>query len=1003
MNSQINELRKLVQRFKVDEIKFVSSSYIYHETEVRVEFIDPFFRLLGWHMDNSEGLPSRLRDVLREEPNKTKTSIKKPDYTFRIATVRKFFVEAKCPSIDIRINKESALQIRRYGYTAGLPISILTNFRTLRIYDTRLEPQSTDDVDVALLESIDYEDYPSKFEKIIAKFGRDQVALGSIERIFKVKTIGINPANASFLDRINKWRVQIAQDLHSRYPKLTIEELSDFTQKIINRIIFIRMCEDRGIEGEEVLRKTARKKNVIELRNLFRQMDSRYNTGLFDVSKDRLQDSCEIDAIIFLQIVDEVYIPNSPYSFSVLDADFLGQIYELFLGQYLIIDSTDKVKLELKPTCKNREIITTPQPIVNEVVRRVFESKFSQLQTTNLFTLDSIKSIRIFDVAVGSGRFLLRAFDEMINAVIQVLHDSKEESLLYRITDNNYRLDFQIKKKILEECFFGIDIDYNAVEIARFSLMVRLLEDETNQTLPDGSKILPDLDLNIIHGNTIVETNFPFTSEPVFDKTIPLNWNLSNLPVYFDIVIGNPPYLKTEDMKENSQDEFEYYKRQYKTAYKQFDKYFIFVELALSKMNDNAWLGMVIPNKWITIEAGKKFRELLSKDSLVSQIVDFGNEHIFENKSAYTCILVLTKQGTDSFFYRHVNNYQEFLLTPQEKGFVLPEKLVKNVGKSAWVLPSNSQEAFILGKITANSIPMSQLVDIKNGIQTSANKIFIITKFKERGAFVEFTQNGILWKIEKAITRPYINNSIDIVTYNPIHADAIIIFPYKSSINNAPVIIEPEIMEQDFPMTMAYLKEHKKRLNVRKVSPPQRSGVFYAYGRHQSLDIVFSAPKIIYSVNQKGDKYAIDFNGIAYASGGTAGEVAILNPRNGFSIEFFLGLLNQRVIELFARKRGSPFGDGWYARGSAVMEDVPVPNLDIVRNYEHKVTHDLIVNDVTTLIEIQRQKQTASKRNLELLTRKYNSMVNSLELRFNVLWGFTGEAQSLVLPGESVD
>jgi type I restriction-modification system DNA methylase subunit len=1002
MNSQIKAIKNLINKFKVDEAKFISSSSTYQEAEARVEFIDPFFTLLGWEMSNASAPCIRLRDVLREESQLTEKSTKKPDYTFRIATVRKFFVEAKRPSIDVSTHKESAFQIRSYGFTRDLPISVLTNFRTLRIYNTRLEPKSSDDADVGLLMSVDYEDYLIRFEEIFKVLGRDQVADGAIERTLGISPSGIIPTNASFLNRINKWRIQIAQDLHTRYSSLSIDELSDFSQKIINRIVFIRMCEDRGIEGEDVLREVAKKRDFIELRSLFKRMDNRYNTGLFAVAIDRLQDSYEIDTDVFLQIVDEIYTPNSPYIFSVLDADFLGQIYELFLVQRLAINSAGAVELQYKPAYEHREIITTPQPLVDEVVRRVFESKFNQLQTITSINLNSITSIRVCDVAVGSGRFLLRAFDELIEAAIVALRDEEDQTLLYCVSDNNYRLAFKVKKKIMENCLFGIDIDYNAVEIARFSLMVRLLEDETRETLPDGRKILPNIDKNIINGNTVVETDFPLTAGPVFDRTLPLNWNIAGLPDHFHVVIGNPPYLKTEEMIRDTPKELEYYKTRYKTPYKQFDKYFVFIELALAKMEAGSWFAMVIPNKWITIEAGTKLRNLLATNGLVSEIVDFGSEHLFEGKSAYVCMLILTKDGANNFFYHYVNNYQEFLSSPQRKGFSLPETLLKTVGGSAWVLPSSKEEAFVLGKLTANSIPLSKLADIKNGIQTSANDVFLIDSFEDRGEFVEFEKNGVRWVVEKSITRPYINNSARVVSYQPIHADALIIFPYQQSANSSPIPIMPNVMKRDFPKAMLYLKAHKKQLRERSVSPPPKSGVFYAYGRQQALEVVFSAPKIIYSVIQKGDKYAIDNTGVAYASGGTAGEVAIFNPRNGFALEFFLGLLNQRAVEFFARKRGSPFGGGWYARGSAVLADIPVPDLNIAGNEGHRAMHDAIVSDVLELIQTQQQLQSASGRGEQALKTRKTFLGKSLELKFNTLWDFAGEVQSLVLPGEAI-
>lgn len=1000
MEHIFTSLQFLISRFQNDEIGLVASSSSYQETEARVEYIDPFFSLLGWDLHNSRGLPYNLRDVLREESQVTETSSKKPDYTFRIHSIRKFFVEAKKPSVDIRTSKESAFQVRSYGYTAGLPISVLTNFRTTRIYNTTIEPKSADDVNVGLIISYDHSDYLSQFDTIFRILGRENVANNSIIEFVDSSSRGLIPANTSFLNRINNWRSLIANDILLRHPNLDIEEISDVTQKIINRIIFIRMCEDRGIEGEELLRNIANSQDSIQLRTLFKKMDDRYNTGLFDMSSELEGNYCDIDSDLFLSIVSEIYTPHSPYSFSVLDADFLGQVYELFLGYLITKNSDNVIVLTQKPTFSHREIIVTPQPIVEELVRRTFKEKIRLLKENNSFTLSSLLSLRILDIAVGSGRFLIRALDELISLSIEILINEKDSRYLYQINSDVYRLDFNIKKQLLVNCLYGLDIDYNAIEIAQFSLMVRLLEDETNETLPKGHKILPDLSSNIIFGNSVVESDYSNIDQSNYQRTNPLSWEDSGLPDKFDVIIGNPPYIKTEDMINDNLEEFNYLKLHFQSSYKQFDKYFSFIEKSLSKMAPDSWLGFIIPNKWITIESGKKIREILSANRVVYNIVNFGNEHLFDGRSAYSCLLILTKSGSDEFFYRQINSTNQFLLDPMNKGYPLPQSIISNFRGKSWILPNNEMESDVLRLLLNNSILLSDLADVKNGIQTSLNSFYLIQDYFEEGNIICFSKNNSNWKIEKNITRPFISNSENILSYKPIIPDSLVIFPYYLSSSGTPTVFPPDELKSNFPLSWDYFLAHYGELIERNVSPPQPQGVFYAYGRGQALDAVFSSPKIIYSVNQKGDKYGIDFNGIAYASGGTAGEVAIFNPKNGYSLEFFLGLLNQKPIEFFARKRGSPFGRGWYARGSAVVKDLPIPNLDIQKNEEHKKIHNRVVSLVIELISLKSRQYSAIGRNQMFFNKRINWINSSLELIFNSIWGFSDQIESLILPGE---
>lgn len=657
-------LHDLVDRFRNDLARLTSAGY--QEMEARVEFIDPLLELLGWDMTNAKGLPNGLKEVVREETPTSAAGLAagRPDYTFRIAATRKFFVEAKKPSVDITTHQASAFQVRSYGYTVGLPVSILTNFRTLRIYNTTLEPKATEDVDVGLIDSIDFEDLPARFAELFARFGRDAVAAGSLEHYYGSAVSGAMAVSEKFLERINSWRVRLATDLSNRYPALTLADLSDLAQKVVNRIIFIRMCEDRGIEGFELLRKVAHQRSAVKLRGLFKKFDDRYNTGLFDVATDSLQSAYELDAGLFMNIVEEVYSPFSPYNCAVLDADFLGQVYELFLASRLHVGATG-IELVRKPDYEDREVVTTPQALVDGVIQRAFDSKLSLAAPA---TFEQLCALRVLDIAVGSGRFLVHALDKLVDVAIAILSANPHDPRVHRISPTDLRLRFQEKRQLLESCLYGIDIDYNAVEVARFGLMVKLLEDESAGTLPNAKKILPDLTANIVYGNTVVSDDFTGTAAEVA-KTVPMSWAAEGLPAQFDVVVGNPPYVSTEAMQKANKAEVSYYKTHYQSCWRQFDRYFVFIEKALSSLAPQGAAGLLVPNKWLTIESGAKLRGHLK--SHVSELVDFGNENLFAGRSAYVCILVLQLGGT-TLNYRNVHHQADFEQDPANKGFAMP-------------------------------------------------------------------------------------------------------------------------------------------------------------------------------------------------------------------------------------------------------------------------------------------------------------------------------------------
>jgi len=1001
MHSAKAKLASLVARFKEEESRYCAASSRYSETEARTEFIDPLFSCLGWDMNNSKGCANSIKDVVREESQPTETSAKRPDYTFRIAGQRKFFVEAKKPAVDIRTHKESAFQLRSYGWTAGLSISILTNFRTFRVYDTRIAPVNTDDADVALLLDLPYEELPNRFEELLKIFGRDSVAGGSIEEKYGAGGGAGLPINQVFIERFNEWRLKIANDLHRSYPTISVDDLNDISQKVINRFIFIRMCEDRGIEGAERLKNVIQKKRLVELRKLFQDLDDRYNTGLFDVAHDPLQTKFSIGNEVLNNLVDELYFPQAPYSFSVLDADFLGQVYELFLTKRMTICDSGEVVLENKPAYEGRDVVTTPQPLVDEVVRRTFQGQYSKLRSVGSFNLESLKETYILDMAVGSGRFLLRCLDELVDIAVDICRASGDNASVYERAKGDFRLSFAKKCELLKSCLYGIDIDYNAVEVARFSLLIKLLEDETKGTLPPGKKILPNLDSNIVWGNSVVEADFTNDSSDVMKTTRPMDWRRRNLPSHYDAIVGNPPYVKTEDMKLATPYELEYYKNKYDTAFKQFDKYFIFIEKAAAKLSDGAWMGMVVPNRWMTIESGKKLRSLLARNKLVAELVDFGNESLFKGKSTYNCFLVLSKEAKEHFYYRRVDDYSEWLKAPADKGWALLYNLIDQSREASWVLPATPEEAKVLTILKTNSCRMADVADVLNGIQTSADGVYAIQEWKEFHGVVQFTRDGRSWCIEKDITQPYLMDSARYVnSYCTVKADALVIFPYTYGSQGEAILIPPDKLKKDYPLTWAYLDHYRKRLQSRDVSPSPAPEEFYRYGRHQALSSAFKSPKIIYSVNQLGDKYGYDSTGIGFASGGTAGEVSITNPRDGYTIEFLLALLHQRSVEYFLRKRGSPFRGGYYSRGSAVMSDCPVPRLNF-SNPVHKSIMTTITDLVKEIIDVQDRLPSAAGRSRELLEANKLDLESQVKAQFELIWSFRGLDLSIRLPGET--
>ena len=246
-------VKELVNKFACNHTAYTESHSVYNETQLRVDFLDRFLAALGWDVFNDKQAPQHLREVVHEDTVEIKDSgevlVKKPDYALRLGTERKFFVEAKRPSVPIATSKTSAFQVRRYGWNARLPISVLSNFDQLVIYDCRVRPQAEDDARVARLKVYDYTEYIARFDEIYAQLSREAIYTGSFDTQFSVdeKRAGEEPFDEYFLNQMETWRAQLAQDMARQNAALVQVELNFLVQRLLNRIIFLRICEDREL------------------------------------------------------------------------------------------------------------------------------------------------------------------------------------------------------------------------------------------------------------------------------------------------------------------------------------------------------------------------------------------------------------------------------------------------------------------------------------------------------------------------------------------------------------------------------------------------------------------------------------------------------------------------------------------------------------------------------------------------------------------------------------
>ncbi|SKA70914.1 Eco57I restriction-modification methylase domain-containing protein [Desulfobaculum bizertense] len=980
ISSLVTKFQKNIQHYK---------SSTYNEAQLRVDFIDPFFELLGWDIKNETHQPSSQREVLVEEPLKYASShIKKPDYTFRFYSDRKFFVEAKKPAIDILTSRTPAFQIRSYGYTAQLGISILTNFEYLVIYDTSFLPTVNDDPTHSRLKVYRYTDYEKIFDFLYDKLSRECVYSGQFDNKWNSPKANIqkNRIDNAFVNQINKWRLKIGQHCIDKQIDLGMEELNDLVQKYINCFLFLRVCEDRSIEPHGSLKSASKNKRKKSLLEKITYSNKKYNSGLFEL--DFQEEIIGNDHKTISCIIDELYFPNNIYSFSILPSDILGNVYEIFLGKELKIEE-NRLKLEDKPEHKDRDVVTTPTFIINKIL----EKTISPLCKDK--TDEEILSLRICDISCGSGAFLLETFQLLQDKLVEYYISKNDFTQIEEISRKIYKLKFNLKRKLLTSCIYGTDKDLNAVTACKFGLLLKLLEDEH---LPlEDNPILPDLTNNITYGNALIENAPQGASTDDIYKINPYEFKTSP----YDAIVGNPPYQTVERIKQFTPSEGPLYISQYKTAYKQYDKYYLFIERALSLLKPNGRLGYIIPSKFQFVGAAKKLRKMLAASHVITEIVDFNSNQIFPNRTTYTCLFMAQKAEHETLLYTNISNLQTWRTTPSRyTSSTVPQA---KLSASPWIL--DPQKIQLISQLNTRGIPLKKILgekSITNGIQTSANKLYIHKIYKLDDKFIYFKFRGKLYRIEKDVTKPYFqrpdkkeNNSFH--SYKLFTPNSFVIYPYQKKENKIELIPLDEI-ERDYPYLYSFLQLIKIELSSpkRDIKPePETDQEWYKYGRHQSLSILDTDIKIIVGILSQGYKYAIDTSKTFISSGGTAGYCAI-NPNNsGYSPYYIQAFLNSKYLEFFAAAFGEIFRGGYIARGTKVLKSMPVVPIDFTQKQEKKA-HDHIVNLQKKIITLFQQAYTTANHRIKIQNkRQIRHKENELSQHIGQLYGLSSEEQAL--------
>ena len=843
----------------------------------------------------------------------------------------------------------------------------------------------------------------------------ENLETGRIEELYEQKHKA--DLDQRFLADLKRWRLLLANCFALRNQNRSLDDITLASQQLLNRFLFSRMLETnqliewnklaRAYSHYEVIYEGHSEKTFAEFlrESLFQEIKFKFNTELFE--QPLLCDTLALDNNILSILVG--HEPLSPevaatcgfesgqgellafrhlysYDFSLMSSDVMGAVYEKFLAHKLsqnagriVIEDTDELR-------KKEGIYYTPRYIVDYIVTHTLGEKIKPVlaEAKNLLGHKNFKGaydkicelsqIKVLDPAMGSGSFLLGAFDALVAAYNDYNAECEKQKRNGNGHDGSDALfDAPVAKPrpverlgtaVVTHNLFGVDLDAQAVEVAKLNLWIRLMAAEKESLRyhladPRAEKkprnLLPALSANFKRGNSLIADakvagDAAFNWQKQFPEIVGQASRLSPsekksetgaTPVLrdgFDVVIGNPPYERIQTMMGNAPQAVEFLKANYRSgASGNFDIYVCFIEHGLELLNAGGFFGYICPHKFFEADYGVGIRKLLSDGKHVRGIVSFGHQLVFSQASTYTCLLLLNKQPVEQSVVVKVDDLETW-----RAGEPAPEGKFEasHFTAAAWNFALGAG-APLLQKLSQMPVKLADVTDrIFQGIKTSADDIYIVEELERQAkrvrVFSPETQKEH-W-IEPDLLHPLIKGG-DSRRYSLTQTNRLILFPYAPNKDGDMELIAATKLEKKFPLTWDYLLTNKSRLESREEDKMKGDG-WYGYVYPKALDVI-GVPKIFTPDLSQGAAYSLDETGERFFTGGVAGGYGIL-VKPDISREFVLGLLNSRVLEWFMQQTSSPMRGGWFSFESRFIRHLPIKLIDPKKKNEAKLEKEIV-------------------------------------------------------------
>ncbi|MBM3233895.1 hypothetical protein FJZ19_02250 [Candidatus Pacearchaeota archaeon] len=951
------------------------------EEDIKFQFIEPLFEALGWE---------------RKDISKEKRVLKgRADYILKLGNQEVLVIEAK--KTNVSLMEEEGRQTVSYAYHRKIKFAILTNFKDIRVYHAL---SNIKNIDKNLLKvnnayfRLNVSEFLDKFD-LLWLLSKESFEQQEINKLLSAKDEKLNkPVDESILDDLLNIRSWLSKELKVKKNYLEQEKIDEIIQILIDRLIFIRSVEDRGLEPMNYLKSLESdvRQQQVKLQlfpyllEKFAEFNKKYDSKLFEPGLLEKEGAFSDDILrkVILTLYSGTENNQERYLFDQIPGDLFGSIYEQYLGT--ILASTEKrVKLESgSGKRKKMGIYYTPSYIVDYIVKNSVKEYIKDK------SIDEILQVKIVDPACGSGSFLIRAFQEVCDKIEDLLKAGKRSEKWTTFKNYKERLSLGQKAMIMGNCIYGVDLDEKAVELARLNLLLKMLEGEDQES---KKLMLPHLG-NIKCGNSLIDD--PKVSDKAF------KWEVGFKDVMasggFDVVIGNPPYIRIQTLSGSYKKIAESYSKNYESAQGNYDIYSLFVEKGIKILKEKGKLGFILPNKFFISNYGKPLRDFITKQEYLKEVINFKDNQIFERASTYTCLLFLQKSLNKKIKYSEMANIDkisEYLdIISQKKMFDNSELKIGEINLidlgDVWNF--NVGNCFeIINKLLSIRTTLKDYKDkYFQGVATSADSIYLVKIIEDLGDKIRIRSEATNkeYVIEKELTRKLVKGK-DISRYFVDYSNRILIFPYVKRESGYEPLSEEEIKK--YKGVYNYFKELEDNIKNREHKKLSKSKSWFALTYPRSINL-YDLPKIMTPNSAFRPSFYFDETTHYYMTCGVAGGFAIILKNNSeVSSKYLLAILNSKLMNFLNKNIGTSLQGGYYSYDPKIICRYPIKIAS--KNPQQK-----IISLVEEMLELQKKyhDEKISGNEKERLKQQIDNVDYEIDEEVYKLYGITDEEKKII-------